>query len=98
MDLVMEKIPMQTLDQLKLHITEELSQRARATEMKFEMLVSNNIVIQRADMEMRQRKDEMEMDQASLHTTLERVYRRIAGEGMEDPVQEKIRKVDNTIL
>lgn len=49
-------------------------------------------------MEIRQMKDEIEMSQASLHTTLERVYRRIAGEGMEDPIEEKIRKVDNTIL
>ena len=36
--------------------------------MDFELLVSKHAKIQKAHMETRKRKDEMEMDQESLHT------------------------------
>ena len=66
--------------------------------MDFELLESKHMEIQKAHMEMRQKKDEMEKAQASLHTIVHRVYQKIVGEGIEDPVEENFRKLDDMIL
>ena len=55
----MSNISMQTLYQLQIHITEELSQRAQATEIEFEVLTLEQAKIQKAHMELKQKNEEM---------------------------------------
>ena len=94
----MSEILAQMLCQLKMHITKELSQRACTTKMDSKLLGLEHAEIQKAHMEMRKMKDDMEKAQASLHTTMKRVYQKISGEGMEALVEEKIRKVNDMFL
>lgn len=59
-DLVMSDILAQTLYQLQLHITKELSQIYQATEANFEVLVLKHVEVQKDHLKLQKKHEEIE--------------------------------------
>lgn len=96
-DLIIYKIPMQTLYQFQVHITEDLSQRAHATKMDHEVLASEHVEIQKSHLEIKKKNEKVEKVENNLYTNVQIFYQIFARKGLDVPIEEKIKKVDDTI-
>lgn len=65
--------------------------------MDFELLASKHAKVQKAHLELKQKKQQIKKAQEPLHIDVQRVYQDITGEDIEEVMEEKFRKIDDTI-
>ena len=59
--------------------------------------MSEHVKVQKDHLELKQKHEEIEKVKQTLHTIVQRVYQKVMGEGKDVPMEEKVRKVDDTI-
>lgn len=65
--------------------------------MDFEVLALEHVEIQKYHIDLKQKKKEFGKVQETLHTIIQRVNQKVVEEGLEVPIEEKVKKVFDTI-